>query len=518
MKNVKSLLWMLAILPAFFLSSCDTLPEVEQEGTLELGIYTDEIDGQLKSALEDSVDIRTHFVVVSVVNEAGELILDDEQLELYKFGGHWVTRQIKLKEGVYDVTKFFIVDPNGNVLFAAPIEGSPKAYLVNNPLPLPFEIIKDQKTRVVPEVLRVIDDPPEDFGYVTFSYSVVKVLNFFIAVYIDDPRIMAPTRWTDAKLTVVGHNCIDYLADSNSMNLMWEDPDVFPCERWKHIFKLEPRINKITVRNYMGYLLIIEKEGFKPVRMRVLREELIKTSPDNPLLIGLPVNNHHVLVLQPGPEEGKDAMISRSVPEDNFGKYPFFEAIAMPPETSFTKHHNSRSLIQFDLNQLPKSATIKRAVLTLYYPEHIYLDSVRPANNATGVTADLDSLTPWPVEPLAVLQKVISPWEEHEVTWKAQPKTTEEDQVFIPRIYYITDVACDCFVPPVSETIDVTELLMPDEAGNRAYGMMLKLFNEENPEWLRFASSDFKSVTTGDYEIKRQIWPKLEIYYTLPTW
>jgi len=516
MKFIKFFLWILVVAPIFFLSSCEKQLEVEQEGILELGIYTDQMDGQLKSILDDSIDIRTHFVVVSVVNEAGELVLNDEQLELYKFGGHWVTRQIKLKEGVYDVTKFLIVDPNGNVLFAAPIEGSPKAYLVNNPLPLPFEIIKDQKTRVVPEVLRVIDDPPEAFGYVTFSYSVVKILNFFVAVYIDDPRIMAPTRWTDAKLTVIGHNCIDYLADS--MNLMWEDPAIFPCDRWKHLFKLEPRINKITVRNYMGYLLVIEKEGFKPVKLRMLREELLRTSPDNPLLIGLPVDNHNVLVLQPGPEEGKDAMLSKSVPDENFGKFPYFEAIAVPLETSFTQHHNTRSLIQFDLNQLPKSATIKRAVLTLYYPEYFYLDSVMPANNPTGVRTDLDSLTPWPVEPLAVLQKVVSPWEEHEVTWTKQPKTTTDNQVVIPRVYYLMDAACDCFVPPVSETIDVTDLLMPDEAGNMTYGMMLKLYNEENPEWLRFASSDFEEINTGNYDMIKNLSPKLEIYYTLPTW
>jgi hypothetical protein len=113
------------------------------------------------------------------------------------------------------------------------------------------------------------------------------------------------------------------------------------------------------------------------------------------------------------------------------------------------------------------------------------------------------------------LQKVISPWEEHEVTWETQPETTTENQVFIPRIYYIMDVACDCLVPPVSETVDVTKLLMPDASGLMHQGMLLKLFKEEYPEWLRFASSDFYLTTPGNYE-PAKLWPKLAIYYTLP--
>ena len=513
MKLIKSFLWILVVLPVFFFNSCEKQLQVEQEGTLELGIITDQINSQLKSALEDSVDIRTHFVVVSVANEAGELVLDDEQLELYKFGGQWVTSRIKLKTGAYEVTKFFIVDPNGNVLFAAPLAGSPKAYLVNNPLPMGFEIIEDQVTRVVPEVLRVIEDPPEEFGYVTFSYSVVKVLNFFIAVYIDHPDLTSANRWTDAVLTVIAHNC-NYIDDS--LTYLVEDPSVFPCDHWKHVFKLEPRINRVTVRDYRGYVLIIRKEGFKPVKLWMSRDELLKTSKDNPLLIGLKTNEFEVLVLQPGPEDGKDAMINRGAPEENFGKHPFFEADGLHPELSSLQHFPTRSLIQFDLGHLPKSATIKRAVLTLYYPYHYYLDSIMPVLNAEGAKTDPDTLTPWPPEPLGVLQKVISPWEEHEVTWKTQPKTTTEGQVFIPGLFYIAEVDCyDCVFPPMSESFDVTRLLMPDEAGNRSYGMMLKLVNEEGPAMLRYTSSDFEMLTTSD-GIMHKIWPKLEIYYTLP--
>jgi hypothetical protein len=494
MKTIKAFLWMLVFLPAFILSSCDKQPEVKQEGTLELGILLDQVEGQLKSDLADSSEnctICTQYVIISVTDENGELVLDNKRLELYNFGGHWITKEIRLKTGGYKLIKFIVLDRDGNVRFASPLRGSPKAYLVKRPLPLAFEIMKDRVTRVVPEVLRVIDDPPEDFGYVTFSYSVVRILNFFIAVYVDDTAILAPTMWTNAKLTVMADN------------------------HWEHSFRLEPRINKISIRDgYRMYMLIVEKEGFNPVKLEISRDELKKTSPDNPLLIGLPVGELHLLVLQPGPERGKDAMISRSMPDDNYGKHPFFEATAISPITSDVQHKITRSLIAWDLNQLPKSATIQRAVLTLYYPYIIALDSLvnkdpLAVNNPSGVD---ENGIPYVSRYLAVLQSIVSPWEEFEVTWGNQPETTTENQVFIPRKYYImNDVNCvDCIVPPVKEVVDVTKMLV-NTSYARQHGMLMKLVDENYPQVLKFTSSDFESSV---YPYKH--WPKLEIFYTLP--
>jgi hypothetical protein len=152
----------------------------------------------------------------------------------------------------------------------------------------------------------------------------------------------------------------------------------------------------------------------------------------------------------------------------------------------------------------------------LYYPQYDYADIVYPGKNVTAEQTGTDTLTtPWPMDHLAVLQKVISPWQEHEVTWEKQPETSTENQVFIPRIYYITDASCNCIVPPVSETVDITELLMPDASGTMPHGMLLKLVKEEYPDWLRFASSDYEMLTTSNQEFEKR-WPKLEIFYTLP--
>lgn len=486
MKQFKSLTWMLVILPVFFLSSCEQLPDVQQDGVLELGVSLNRMEGQLKSALEDTSGITIHYVVVSVANENGDLVLDNERIELYNFGGHWVTKEIRLKVGIYELIKFFVVDAAGNVRLAAPLKDSPKAYLVDHPLPLSFGIRKNEVTKVIPEVL-VVEEPPEAFGYITFSYSVVKTLDFFIAVYINDPTYVAPIKFADAELTVV----VDSL--------------------WKHSFKLEPRINRITVRDgYKWYVLIVEKEGFVPRKLEMSRDELLKTSPENPLLVGLPVDSLHLLVLQPGPEEGKDAMISKSLPENNFGDFPFFEAIAIEPWRSDIQNQLTRSLIEWDLNQLPKSATIEKAIMTLYYPENYFIDTLYIVDSAIYlIPSGTNPSGTWPYEnkEAAVLQRVISPWEEYQVTWMNQPETTTENQVFIPFKYYINDLtSANCIYPPIAEVVDVTKLLIDMKSAGHN-GMLLKLVKEEYTQWFRFASSDFTLP---------KLWPKLEIYYTLP--
>ena len=156
MKPINSLLRILAVLPIFFISSCEQHPEVTQEGTLELGVALDQLDGQLKSALADSGAVRAIAVVISVANENGELVLDHERLELYNFGGHWITKEIRLKAGHYQVMKFLVVDWQGMVFLATPVEGSTMAYLVDNPLPFPFNIKKDEIRDFAKDILKFL--------------------------------------------------------------------------------------------------------------------------------------------------------------------------------------------------------------------------------------------------------------------------------------------------------------------------------------------------------------------------
>lgn len=449
----------LALIAGTLMITCDSTDHNDATGKIEFGIAVDGSEG-LKSDI-DSNNVRTHAAVVTLANSNGDLVLDHEVLQLYNFGGQWMTRAITLKTGIYKLLKFIIIDADGNVMYAAPVEGSPKAYLVKDPLPIRVEIIEEHVTRVKPEVLAVHDDPPEEFGYVSFGYTVVRIVDLFIAAYIDNPEIMAPMTFTEAEL----HIRIDSV--------------------WSYRFKLQAKINKIVLPKINErYMLTIIKEGYHPVEYIMSVKEIEETSEENPLLVPLKSISEHILILKPGPEKGIDATIFMSRPDENFGKHPYFEAAMSPPYVVYDHKEVSRSLIRFDMNDLPKSAIIQGVNLTLFYRTPFFYDSV-PNELMTDF--------------IAVFQRIIKPWEEDAVTWNTQPETTEKGQVFLSARPWIS---------ANFYTIDVTSLFVyEDPTSLMNYGMMFKMVETKGITGFSFASSDHP---------EEYLFPTLTVYYTLP--
>lgn len=257
---------MLIALVAGFISCEENALETNPEGSLSIGVVVDQESPAMKSAENDTAIINLFIAVVSVIDEEGEMVLQDEKIELYRFNDQFVSEEIRLIAGHYDLVRFLVMDPNGNVLFAAPMEGSPLDYLVYDPLPIHFRIWKEENTLVSPEVLPTWNHTPEDFGYLSFGVSVVRPLVFFTAAYMcyENSMIMAPSLITSAEMLV--------RADST----------------WRHIYKLEPKINRIIVRDgFPCYYIMVKKEGFIPFEGRFLRDELRKHTQTNPLMIPL---------------------------------------------------------------------------------------------------------------------------------------------------------------------------------------------------------------------------------------
>jgi len=210
----------------------------------------------------------------------------------------------------------------------------------------------------------------------------------------------------------------------------------------------------------------------------------------NPLVLTIPWNSNQwkTLILQPGTEEGKDAMISNLEPAKNFGDYKYFEATFLS-EPILTVMRSNRSMIWFDLNDLPKSAEIKKVTLTLWYDLPIPWDS-------TIFTPDNTGAYKWCG---GVLQQVVEPWEESKVTWNTQPKTIEANQVYLNPFIRNSNMI----------NVDVTSLYVPvQEIAAPNYGMFFRLWPDERFPGFRFASSDYPV----DY-----MRPQLTVYYTIPT-
>jgi hypothetical protein len=277
--------------------------------------------------------------------------------------------------------------------------------------------------------------------------------------------IMAPfPQFTDAKLTV-------YARDG-----------------WHYSFMLKPELNQLIIRGgYEYYKFIVEKPGFKPLTIEVPARILLASTKDNPFWIKIPWDSYayQTMVLQPGPDAGKDAMISNLEPEKNFGAHRYFEATFLS-EPVLTVMRLNRSLIAFNMPQTFRAIQIKKAVLRLSYEVPVPFDSTMitgtsPTNFIGGV-----------------LQQIVEPWEENGVTWNKQPKTVEVNQVFIPPFIrnanFIDVDVTKLFVPPVNT----------DPPAYPNYGMLFRLWPEDKWPGFRFASSDHPN------EILR---PKLTIYY-----
>ena len=467
MRRIQILSLSLFAIIAIFLNSCERFSD-NQKGKVEFSMSAD--DG-LKSFSETSADTSDVYyswhLMISVMNENGEYVFEDEIIPLLSFGNEFITRKIELETGKYKLTKFLVINPEGKVIYAAPLEGSPRAHLVNDPLPLDFTIRPEQTTKVMPQVLVVLDYPPSDFGYAAFGFQIVNPIVAYVMAMDDNPLYMRPSAIIPAMMTII-------------------TPDGRVAK-----YNLKPRVNRVLIKpGYEVYQVIVENPNFPPLKMRVEAKQFIETTPENPLIFNLSGGEYITVEIQPGPENGKDAMITDLNPEKNFGDHHFFEASFLT-EPVLTVMRTRRSLIHFNLNEIPKSARIENVRLVLHFEVPIW-DSLYEMGR--------DEYMLW--NDTLVLQQIVEPWEEHEVTWNNQPKTIEANQVFIPMYDHLSTNM---------RVYDVTCLFVPcQEIAAPNYGMMFRHLAKENiaPGGARFASSDYPIESMR---------PKLIIRYTLYT-
>jgi len=435
-------------------------------GTFEFSMS---LPGDLSVTKSASADnpLVSYQLMVSVEDLKGNPVITDKMIPVYSFGPGYVSGKVEIKNGEYKLTKFMVINAEGAVLFAAPLAGSPNAYLVSKPLPHNFNIFPDKVTVLNPEALSVGTQSPAAFGYLAFGVQLVKPLDFWAICVIgfSNPAIMAPVQITEAKLTI-----------SNNSG-------------WMYTFKLAAAPNHLVIRGGSeNYTFLLEKEGYPSKKMQFTASQLMAATEKNPLYLNIlqDAGQVYTLSLQPGPELGKDAMVSNLEPDKNFGEHKYFEATFLS-ETQLTVMRSNRSLIFFDLSALPSGAKITKVILRLVYEKPIPFDetlfpTVAPT---TGIV--------WYG---AVLQQIIEPWEENGVTWTKQPKTIEANQVFIPPFIRNTNVL----------EMDVTKLFVSTLANPLAnHGMLFKLWPTDKFPGFRFASSDYPEPSWR---------PKLNIQYS----
>ncbi|MBE0674429.1 MAG: hypothetical protein IH591_07190, partial [Bacteroidales bacterium] len=150
----------LILLVVFAFSSCEKNSDTSK-GTAKFSIASIDQSNQLKSAWADT-DLVSYHLMVSVEDSDGSSVLSDHLVPVYLFGPGYISEELEMNEGDYRLTEFMLIEPSGAVIAATPVEGSPLAYLVKDPLPLEFSIRGGTATIVSPELLAVGDHTPGD--------------------------------------------------------------------------------------------------------------------------------------------------------------------------------------------------------------------------------------------------------------------------------------------------------------------------------------------------------------------
>lgn len=192
------------------------------------------------------------------------------------------------------------------------------------------------------------------------------------------------------------------------------------------------------------------------------------------------------IVLQPGPDQGKDASIewieSSVFTQDwqnmNYGNAPYLRSTAWTWDNYPGK---CRFLLEFDLTSIPANSEITSAKLSLYHDGSNETQSPLSGSNEF------------------LIQRITKAWNESTVTWNNQPTSTDVNQIILPK----TTSDKQNFVD-----IDVTTLIKDVFGKNPNYGFLFKLKTEEFYRRVHFASSDFPNETLR---------PKLAITYNSST-
>ncbi len=142
------------------------------------------LGSEIKStAGEDIVTCVPAAIYITIKDSDSKLVINTKRIKLIKMGDEYITEHIELTEGIYTVEDFLVVDDNDSVLYLTPKINSDFQDLVENPLPVAFEISADNITNVELEVIPANLGKPVQFGYATFSFKIVNTLEKGLVVY-----------------------------------------------------------------------------------------------------------------------------------------------------------------------------------------------------------------------------------------------------------------------------------------------------------------------------------------------
>lgn len=206
-------------------------------------------NGKKSSGIQDGSS------VIITITRNGKRILDFHEIELLKFGEHFVSKPLRLPEGKYFIEDFLVVKDD-EVKFATPKEGSKLSSLVTKKLPYAFNVSHSAINSISMDVIDVSYEEPESLGYASFRMKVVHPFRVSVFVY-EKGRL----KLTHADLKLVRE-------DSVIDNL-----------------RLFPRVNTLPFAGEQTatYRLIVSKDGYRSAAVEFNYQAYLAENGNKPL-------------------------------------------------------------------------------------------------------------------------------------------------------------------------------------------------------------------------------------------
>ncbi|MBE0644054.1 MAG: T9SS type A sorting domain-containing protein [Bacteroidetes bacterium] len=186
------------------------------------------------------------------------------------------------------------------------------------------------------------------------------------------------------------------------------------------------------------------------------------------LTCGSALQGQTTIVLQPGPEDGKDGMVwDDPIYSKAKRNYANSTEMLVHAWTDQGVPVYARSYLAFDLTSIQRTDLINATLVLHNNPEGTFNGEHQP----------------WSGPNRAWVRRVTTPWDETELTWYNQPASTEEHQVLVP----------ESVDPHQSYFLNVTPLVTEMLGIHRydSHGFMIILENETHYRALVFATSNY---------------------------
>ena len=256
----------------------------------------------------------------------------------------------------------------------------------------------------------------------------------------------------------------------------WNTPATWSCGR------VPDFTDKVLIKS--GHTVSILTNDAKAKKL-VNNGQVTFANSTSKLIFGGISNQTVIYTSQPGPADGKDALIASGNPTGNYANTTYMHPYAGTNSGSVVVN---RTLIGFDLSTIPSFAVVDSAYLTIYYNQTI-VDLLYPFSAFFDGHAGDNKL---------YVQRITQPWAENAVTWNTQPSVSNVNQLSVP-----------VFAFKNQNYIFNVKALTQDMITNpsTSHGFMIRHQDEIPYKLSALSSSD---------EPNASLRPKIQIFYHLP--